>query len=97
MHESLIWVLAVAAVAGAALFFCRRRLAALTRNPTPAFLKVTRGIGSVAGIVCGAAAIFLIWAGATQASVSWLYALFGGAVLLLNLMLYVRTRTGHRR
>lgn len=97
MHESLIWVLAVAGGAGAALFFFRRKLAALARNPTPGFLRVTRAIGSVAGIVCGSAAIVLMWAGATQAGVSWLYALFGGAVLLLNLMLYVRTRPGHRR
>lgn len=97
MNDSLFWVLSAAALVGFATWCYRRRLAALTREPTPAFLRACRIAGRVAGIVCGVAAVVLIWAGATNPEVSELYAYLGGFVLVLNLMLFVPIRPGRTR
>ena len=51
MHDSLLWVLGFVAVAGFAAWCYRRRLAALTREPTPAFLRASRITGKIAAIV----------------------------------------------
>ena len=45
MNESLFWVLAVAGVVGLAAWCYRRRLAALSRDPTPGFLRACRITG----------------------------------------------------
>lgn len=97
MHDSLFWVLGAAALAGFATWCFRHRLAALTREPTPGFVRACRMAGRIAGIVCGVAALVLVWAGATQPEVSELYAYFGGFVLVLNLLLFVRIRPGRAR
>lgn len=97
MNDSLFWVLGVAGLAGLATWCYRRRLAALTREPTPGFIRACRIAGRIAGIVCGVAALVLIWAGATQPGVSALYAYLGGFVLVLNLLLFVRVRPGRGR
>lgn len=97
MNESLFWVLAVAGVVGLAAWSYRRRLAALSRDPTPGFLRACRITGSLAAIVCGASALVLVWAGATQPEVSVLYAYLGAFVLVLNLLMFVRVRPGRSR
>jgi hypothetical protein len=97
MHESMMFVLAI--VAGIAVFAWRRRhdLAALTREPTPAFLRIARRVGKGASAVCGATSIFLIWAAATQHDVSWLYGMLGVVILALNVLLLIKVKPGRRR
>ena len=97
MNDSLFWVLAVAGMAGFATWCYRRRLAALSREPTPGFIRACRIAGRFAAIVCGVSALVLVWAGATQPEVSVLYAYFGACVLLLNLLMFVRVRPGRGR
>ena len=96
MHDSLLWVFGFVAVVGFAAWCYRRRLAALTREPTPAFLRASRITGKIAAIVCGAGAVVLVWAGATQPGISWLYAFLGVVVLVFNLLLFIR-RPGRGR
>lgn len=90
MDESLLWLLGVVAAGAFGAWCCRRRLTALLREPSPAVLRVCRMTGRVAGAVCGVACMVLVWAGATQPEVSWLYACLGVVVLALNLLLFIR-------
>lgn len=89
MDSVVSWLIAVIILGAIAIWRGRARLAALLREPTPGFLRVCRITGHLACSLCGIACVLLIWAGTTQPQISWLYALLGVVVFILNLLLFV--------